>query len=49
MGMITTPKLFKRIEDKWTGILLRTSNRFRIYEAPRPNETNHFLGRTPNI
>jgi hypothetical protein len=26
MGRITSLKLFKRVEDKWTGILLRTPN-----------------------
>jgi hypothetical protein len=49
MGRITSPKLFKRTEDKWTRRILRIVNGFRIHEAPIPNETNIFSEKTPNI
>jgi hypothetical protein len=40
MGRKSSPKSFKRTEDKWNGKLQRTPNRFKIHEAPRPNEDN---------
>jgi hypothetical protein len=39
MGRITSLKFFKRIEDEWIGILLKTPNGFGIHKALRPNET----------